>query len=140
LARIRRPARKLWLAGAALFGEEADQRVHGVVARRVDHRAAVAAHGHKTGLAQPVEMKREGVGRQAERRRDLARRKAVRSRLDQQPVGVEPIFLREGRKGIDDGGLFHISRIIEMSCGLSSDISMNVEIMSCPSDQQPGGF
>ena len=43
--------------------------------------------------------------------------KAVRSCLDQQPVGVEAVFLRERRKGVDDGGLFHTSTIIEMSFG-----------------------
>ena len=128
------------MSGAAFLGEEADQRVHGVVTRRVDHRAAVAAHGHEAGLAQTVEVKREGVRRQSERGCDLARRNAVRSRLNQQPVGVEAIFLRQGRKGIDDGGLFHISTIIEMTCRLSSNISMNVEITGHAANRQPGGF
>ena len=59
------PVRTFRRAAAAVLGEIAEQRVHGVEARGVDHRAALAAHGDKAGLPQPVEMKRQRVGRRA---------------------------------------------------------------------------
>jgi hypothetical protein len=52
---------QLRLPAATVLGEIGEQRVHGVEPRRIDHRAAAAPHGHKAGLAQPVEMKRQRV-------------------------------------------------------------------------------
>ena len=53
----------LGAAPAAILGEELHERVHGLEPRRIDHRAALAPHRHQPGIAQPVEMKRQRVGR-----------------------------------------------------------------------------
>jgi hypothetical protein len=101
------------LPAAAILGQVGQQCVHGVEARGVDHRAAVAADRDERGLPQPVEMKRQRVGRQAEPRRHFPGRQALGSRLYQQPVGVEPVVLGERGQGRDGIDLFHISTIIE---------------------------
>src|SRR5580704_19639077 len=56
---------------AAVLGEVAEQRVHGLEPRRIDHRAARAPHRHQARRPEAVEMKCESIGRQAERGRDL---------------------------------------------------------------------
>ena len=79
----------------------AEQRVHRVVLRGVDHRAAVAPHRHEARPAQPVEVKRQRIRRETERCRDLPGRKTIRSRLHQQPEDIEAIVLGERGQGRD---------------------------------------
>src|SRR5215831_1742931 len=68
LAGYRRHA-LFWCASAAVFRQEAEQRVHGLEARGIDHRAALTAYRDQAGLAQSIEMEREGVWGQVERAR-----------------------------------------------------------------------
>ena len=111
---------QLGLAAAAVFGEVAEQVVHGLVARRVDQRAALAGDADEAGMTQTVEMKRQRVGGDADRGRHLSGRHAVRPRLHQQTVNVEPILLCQRGQGRNGIYLFHISTIIEMMYRLSS--------------------
>jgi hypothetical protein len=100
---------------AAIIGEIADQRVHRFELGRIDHRAALAAHGDKTGGPQPIEMKGQRVRCEIERGCDRAGRHPLGSGLHQQAEHVEPIVLSERGQGCDDVWLFHISMIIEIT-------------------------
>ena len=91
------------------------RRVHRLEPRRIDHRAAVAAHRDKPGHSQPVEMERQRVGREVERVGDRAGRHSLRAGLHQQAEYIEPIILGERGQRRDGICLFHISTIIEMS-------------------------
>src|SRR5271165_4247326 len=50
-------------SAAAVFSEVAEQRVHSLKARGIDHGPALAPDAHKPRRAQAVEMKCQGVGR-----------------------------------------------------------------------------
>jgi len=90
------------LPGAAVLGEKADQRVHRLVTRRINHRAAAAPHGDEASLSQPVEVERKSIRGQAERGGDFACRDPVGTGLHQQPIGVEAVFLRQRGQCVDD--------------------------------------
>ncbi|WP_433994362.1 hypothetical protein [Bradyrhizobium canariense] len=112
---------------ATVLGEKRKQRIHLIVSRGIDHRATGAAHGHEPSLTQPVEVKRERIGREIESRRHASGRHALRSRLDQQAIDLKAIILREcgqRRDGIRD---FHISTNIEINGGRQI-ISMIIEM------------
>ena len=84
---------------AAVLGQVAEQRVHGLVAGRVDHRASLATHGDEAGVTQAVEMEGQGVGRELEGAGDPSRRHAVRPGLNQQAEHIEAIVLGKGGQG-----------------------------------------
>src|ERR1700674_2947068 len=58
-----RPGAAAWLALAAILGKKAEQRIHGVVTRGINHRTAFAPHGDQVRLLQAVEMEGERIGR-----------------------------------------------------------------------------
>src|SRR5215510_9486554 len=124
----RRGSAGLWRALAAILREVAEQRVHGVVARGVDHRPPFAPHGDEPGLAQAVEVERQRVRRQPDRVRHLSGGNAFRSRLHQQAVGFEAMLLRKRSERRDGVGFPHCSTIIEMSRRESNNISISVEL------------
>jgi hypothetical protein len=101
-------------ARAAVFGEEAEQRIHLFVLRGVNHRTAVAPHGNETGHAQPVEMKRQRVRCEIKRRGDCTGLHAFRPRLNEQAENVETIILGESSQRRDGILFFHISTNMEM--------------------------
>ena len=68
-----------------------------VVARRIDQRAALARAGDEPGLAQPIEVERQRVRREAERARDRAGRHALVAGPHQQTEHVEAVVL--GKRG-----------------------------------------
>jgi hypothetical protein len=82
-------------AAATILGEKAEQGIHFVELRSVDHRPAITAHGDKPGRPQPIKMKGQGVGSKVEGGGDGAGWHSLRSGLHQQPKHVEPIILSE---------------------------------------------
>src|SRR5215468_3363663 len=78
---------------AAVFGEEAKQRVHLLELRRVDHRAALAAHTDKPRRAKSVKVESQGIGREIESARDRARWHSSGARLHKQPKHIKAIVL-----------------------------------------------
>src|ERR1700693_176012 len=60
-------------ARAAVLAEIGEERLHAVEPGGIDHRPTGPAHADEAGVAQPVEMKGEGVGREPERGRHLTR-------------------------------------------------------------------
>ncbi len=119
--------RQIGCAAAAILGEVAEQRVHGLEARGVNHLAALAAHRHQSGAAQPVEMKCQGVRCEPKRNGDLAGRQALRSGLHEQAINVQPTLLGEGRERGNGICRFHISTNIEMRAWVK-DISTSLEM------------
>lgn len=98
---------------AAVLGEEGDKVVHRFVSRCVNHRTAIAADGDQPGEAQPIEVKCQRVGGEAELFRHLPGRHAFRPCLDEQAEDLQPVFLRQRRQGGDRMHCFHISTNIE---------------------------
>src|SRR5215467_2327236 len=82
-------------ARAAIFGEIAEQRVHGVIARGIDHRSALPPNRDQSRLPQAVEMKGERVGRKPDRGGDLSGGHAGLSGLDQEPIRIEAVILSQ---------------------------------------------
>jgi hypothetical protein len=107
-------SRRTGSAAATVFGEEAKQRVHLFEPRRVDHRAALAAHGNKTRRAKSIKMESQGIRREIESVCDRARWHALLSSLHKQPEHIETIVLRERRQGNNSICLFHISMFVEI--------------------------
>ena len=102
-------------AATAVFGEETKQRVHLLELRRVDHRAALAAHSDKARRTKSIKMESQGIGREIESVCDRARWHALRSSLHKQPEYIEAIVLRERRQGGNSIRLFHISIVVEIT-------------------------
>src|SRR5712672_569447 len=71
-------------AATAVFSQEAEQRVHRLEARGVDHRATFTANRDQTGLAQTIEVEGERVGCKREGGGDCARRHSLRAGLHEQ--------------------------------------------------------
>src|SRR5215472_123880 len=89
-----------WGAGsgrslATVLSEVAEQRIHRFEAGRIDHRAAVPAHGHQPRHAQAVEMKGESVRREFESAGDLTGGHSLGPGLHKQPEYVGAIILGE---------------------------------------------
>lgn len=99
---------------AAIFSQVAKERVHRVKLCRVDHRAALTAHGDKSGLVQSVKMKGQCVRRNTQRGGHFAGRRSCGPRLYQQSKRIEATFLRQC--GQSDRGLCfdRISMTIEI--------------------------
>jgi hypothetical protein len=98
----------------AILGQIPEQSIHRFEARVVDHHATLATHGNKAGLAEPVEMESQRVGRDIESLGYLPGRHALRSRLNEQPEDVETAVLRKRGQSRDGILLFHISMDIEV--------------------------
>ncbi len=73
-----------------------DKRVHGLKARRIDDRPALAPRGHKRRRAQLVEMKGQRVWRQIKRRRHFARRHAFGAGLHEKAEHIKAVVLGKG--------------------------------------------
>ena len=80
---------------AAILGQIAQQRIHGVVACDVNHRAAVAPHCHQPGLTQPIKMKGQVVRGEFERVSDRSSGHAFLSRFDKKAKDIKTIVLRK---------------------------------------------
>src|SRR5262249_23560569 len=100
---------------ATVFSEIGEQRVHGLEARGIDHRAAVAANRDQSSPAQTVEMEGERVRREFESVGHLACRHSLRPGLHKQPKHLEAIVLGERGERSDNICFFHISTNIEKS-------------------------
>jgi hypothetical protein len=101
---------------AAIFCKEGNEAVHRLVARRINHGAAIAADGDQSSEAQPVEMECQGVRREAELFSHLPCRHAFRPGLDQQTEDFQTVFLRKRGQGRHGIYRFHISTSIELIC------------------------
>src|SRR4030081_394100 len=66
-------------AATAVVSQKAEQRVHRLEARRVDHRPAFAADRDQAGLAQTIEVEGERIGGEVESGSDRAGRHAFRA-------------------------------------------------------------
>jgi len=117
-------------AAAAILGEKAEQRIHGLELRSVDHRAAIAAHGDKPGGPQPIEVKRQRIRGEIERGGDSTRRHALGSGLHQQAEYIEPVILCERGQGGNDICLFHISTNMETMGRRQAIFSIFIEAMT----------
>src|SRR5271169_1292275 len=95
----RRGLALLRAALAAIIGQVAEQHIHGVEPRGVNHRAALAPDGDESGLAQAIEMEGQGVRRESKSVGDLSRRHPGGSRLDKKTVSIKTIVLSEGGQG-----------------------------------------
>ena len=122
---------------AAVFGEIGEQRIHGLEARRIDHRAALAPDGDEARRAQPVKMEGEGVGRETERARHLPGGQPLRSRLHQQPKHVEPVVLGQRGEGHHCIRSFPYFNEYGDNSGRSRIISIEIEMMN-DGAQKPG--
>src|SRR5512145_341754 len=101
-------------SAAAVFGQEADQLVHGGEIRAVDDEAAVLAAACEPGSCEVSEVEGKRGGGKLERFTDRPRGEALRPRLDQEAEHPKPRFMCQGRQGVDDLRMFHISRIVEI--------------------------
>ena len=121
-----------WLAGsdrlalfrftaAAVLGQEAEQFVHRLEPRGIDHRATLATYRDKAREAQSVKMEGERIRREIESRRDGARRHAFRSSLNQKAENIEAVLLRESGQCGQNVLLLHTSTDIEMSLGVKGE-------------------
>src|SRR2546430_8868316 len=81
-------------ATAAVLGEVADERVHGLEIGAVDHEAAFLAALHEPGPREVREMEGERGAGELELVGDLAGGHAFGGRLDEQPIDFSPRFLR----------------------------------------------
>src|ERR1051326_8863557 len=99
---------------ATVLGEEGNELVHRLVARRIDHGAAVAADRDQSGKAEPVEMEGQRVEGETELVSHLAGGHALRTGLDQQAEDLQAIVL--GKRGQSRNGFwrFHISTNMEI--------------------------
>src|SRR4029078_3727042 len=66
---------------AALIGEIGNKGVHRIELSRIDHRTSPTLHGYKSGVAQAIEVKCQGVGRQPQAGGNMAGRHALPSPL-----------------------------------------------------------
>src|SRR5262249_9010982 len=112
-------------AAAAVFSEEAKQRVRLLELRCIDHRAALATHSDKARRTKPIKMESQGVGREIESVCDCARWHALRSSLHKQPEYIEAIVLRERRQGSNSICLFHISIVVEITFAVKHYFSVH---------------
>lgn len=88
---------------ATVLSEEGNKAVHCIKTRCINHAATVAAHGDKSGEAEPVKMKSKRVGGEAEPLRDLSRRHTVRPGLDKQTKDFQAVFLSKRGQGPNGG-------------------------------------
>ncbi len=111
VASRRRPAR---IAAAAVFGEEADQVVHGFVAGGVDDRPSDLPAVGETGPVQFLQMEGKRRGRHIQQHGDLPGGHALRAGLDQCAEHRQTGRMREGCQRFDDLRRFHISNVVEI--------------------------
>ncbi len=100
-------------AAAAIPHEKARQRLHGLELRAIDDGAAAALRHHEPGAGQHTEMRRQGVVRNRQAARHLARRQPVGLLRHEQAKHVEARGLRERGKSEESIGVVHMSRIID---------------------------
>jgi hypothetical protein len=93
-----------------VIGEVRHQRIHCPECRRIDHEATIAARRNEAGIAQAIQMEREGVGWQPQTGRDVARRHSFGPSLDQKAEYVEAVVLRQSAENCDSVLLSHIRR------------------------------
>jgi hypothetical protein len=105
---------------AAIIREIAKQGIHRFELGRIDHRAAITAHGHEACRTEPVKMKGQRIRREVECGRDRTGRHALRSRFHKQAEHIKAIVLGECGQGRDNICLFHISTIIEIMTPVKS--------------------
>ena len=87
-------------AAAAVFGEKAEQRIHRVELRGVDHRSSFASYGDEAGHPQTIEVEGQSVGREIERLGDRTCRHPLGAGLDQQAENVEAIILASAARAV----------------------------------------
>jgi hypothetical protein len=107
---------------AAVFSEECDQRIHGLVIGAVDDEAAFLPALRQACARESGEMERERRRRQLELLADRACGESRRAGLDQEAEDRQTRLLSEGGKGWDRLLRFHISNNMEMSEGLSTAV------------------
>jgi hypothetical protein len=83
------------LPSTAILSQVTQQRIHRVVARGINHGAAVAPYSHQPGLTQPIKVKGQGVRGQFERVSDRPGWHAFPSSLDKKAKDIETIVLRK---------------------------------------------
>jgi hypothetical protein len=100
---------------ATILRQVTEEGTHGPKAGGIDHRPPVPSYRHKPGLAQAIEMKRQGVWRHVERFRNLSGRQTIWPCLDEQMERVEAALLRECGESRNSLVLSHISIYLETS-------------------------
>jgi hypothetical protein len=94
---------------ATVLSEEGHEASPGLKARRIDHGAAVAADADQPSKAEPVERKRQRIGREIKLFGYLTSGHAFRPCLYQQAENIEAVVLRERSQGRNGFGIFYIS-------------------------------
>lgn len=99
-------------ATAAVFGQIANELVHGREVRAVDQLSPLAALRDEPGTSQVLQVKCQGRWNEADMLRDLACGQPIRALLHQCSINGEPVFVRQRGKRRDHFSGFHVRTIL----------------------------
>jgi len=105
---------KLGLAATTILHQEGQEATGSFKIDEIDDRPPLFARGDEIGAGKCCEMEGERVLRQLEPPRDVARRHAVGSALDEETKDLQPALLRQSAESTDRARYFHVSKIIEV--------------------------
>lgn len=77
-------------------------------------------------MTQGLQMKREGIGGDAQPLGNVTCRQSLGPGLDEQAVNLETAILGQGTQGLDCGLRFHNSRIVEVKGVVKNDAHIGI--------------